>query len=278
MIQNPNGKGLVRQQQGLLPTQQQATPTVGAAQPTTNRMILVQNAQGQMIAVPVSQIQQISNAPSSVADGGGKTPPRASSAPPTQQQQVGPGGSNGSGIRLIPSSRPSSVDVKQLLPVGSSPASLRATPSPSGSVNGAGGTLIITTPPKLSTAAPPTAVTANGTNLSVIQQPGTSASTTAGVKLPPAQAVTVTQQPQIHNVVVQKHILPKGPAQQVIQRGSGIKGVPLLPKPSEDSGISGQANTFACDAKAMIVCKQCGQFCHNDCIGPSKVCVSCLIR
>ena len=58
--------------------------------------------------------------------------------------------------------------------------------------------------------------------------------------------------------------------------------VPLLPKPPSDlppgGQGQGQGGQLACNVKAMIVCKQCGQFCHNDCIGPSKVCVSCLIR
>lgn len=34
----------------------------------------------------------------------------------------------------------------------------------------------------------------------------------------------------------------------------------------------------ACSLKAMIVCKKCGAFCHDDCIGPSRLCVTCLIR
>ena len=54
-------------------------------------------------------------------------------------------------------------------------------------------------------------------------------------------------------------------------------GVPLLPKPPSPSDPKTQ-NPFACDVRALIICKQCGAFCHNDCIGPSKVCVSCLIR
>ncbi|XP_075213071.1 transcriptional regulator additional sex combs [Lycorma delicatula] len=37
-------------------------------------------------------------------------------------------------------------------------------------------------------------------------------------------------------------------------------------------------NDCACSLKAMIVCKKCGAFCHDDCIGPSKLCVTCLIR
>lgn len=34
----------------------------------------------------------------------------------------------------------------------------------------------------------------------------------------------------------------------------------------------------ACNLRAMIVCKKCGVFCHDDCIGPSRLCVTCLIR
>lgn len=37
-------------------------------------------------------------------------------------------------------------------------------------------------------------------------------------------------------------------------------------------------DSCACNLKAMIVCKKCGAFCHDDCIGPSKLCVTCLIR
>ena len=33
----------------------------------------------------------------------------------------------------------------------------------------------------------------------------------------------------------------------------------------------------ACNHKAMVICKKCGAFCHNDCIGPSRLCVTCLI-
>ncbi|XP_048867331.1 putative Polycomb group protein ASXL3 isoform X2 [Brienomyrus brachyistius] len=33
----------------------------------------------------------------------------------------------------------------------------------------------------------------------------------------------------------------------------------------------------SCRLKAMIVCKGCGAFCHDDCIGPSELCVACLV-
>ncbi|XP_041483750.1 putative Polycomb group protein ASXL2 isoform X3 [Lytechinus variegatus] len=55
----------------------------------------------------------------------------------------------------------------------------------------------------------------------------------------------------------------------------------LLPSGGKDSP-EGTATTLAgkctCRLKAMVMCKGCGAFCHNDCIGPSNLCVSCLIR
>ncbi|KAJ8306430.1 hypothetical protein KUTeg_016975 [Tegillarca granosa] len=39
---------------------------------------------------------------------------------------------------------------------------------------------------------------------------------------------------------------------------------------------SNQSNCM-CSLKAMIMCRKCGAFCHDDCIGPSKLCVTCLI-
>ncbi|CAH1977285.1 unnamed protein product [Acanthoscelides obtectus] len=34
----------------------------------------------------------------------------------------------------------------------------------------------------------------------------------------------------------------------------------------------------ACSLKAMVVCKKCGAFCHDDCIGPNELCRTCFIR
>ncbi|KAM8953321.1 putative Polycomb group protein ASXL2 [Pelodytes ibericus] len=46
---------------------------------------------------------------------------------------------------------------------------------------------------------------------------------------------------------------------------------------TEDSGMETTASKCYCRLKAMIMCKGCGAFCHDDCIGPSKLCVSCLV-
>ncbi|XP_075451453.1 putative Polycomb group protein ASXL2 isoform X3 [Ascaphus truei] len=43
------------------------------------------------------------------------------------------------------------------------------------------------------------------------------------------------------------------------------------------SGMEDSPSKCYCRLKAMIMCKGCGAFCHDDCIGPSKLCVSCLV-
>ncbi|XP_041828340.1 putative Polycomb group protein ASXL2 isoform X2 [Melanotaenia boesemani] len=45
----------------------------------------------------------------------------------------------------------------------------------------------------------------------------------------------------------------------------------------EGSNIEDVQSKCYCRLKAMIMCKGCGAFCHDDCIGPSKLCVSCLV-
>ncbi|KAG7261204.1 hypothetical protein CRUP_011786 [Coryphaenoides rupestris] len=52
------------------------------------------------------------------------------------------------------------------------------------------------------------------------------------------------------------------PGEQTFLEGPGMEDVP---------------SKCYCRLKAMIMCKGCGAFCHDDCIGPSKLCVSCLV-
>uniref|UniRef100_A0A8C8SA75 ASXL transcriptional regulator 1 n=1 Tax=Pelusios castaneus TaxID=367368 RepID=A0A8C8SA75_9SAUR len=46
---------------------------------------------------------------------------------------------------------------------------------------------------------------------------------------------------------------------------------------AESSSADEISLTCSCSLKAMIMCKGCGAFCHDDCIGPSKLCVLCLV-
>ncbi|XP_068194347.1 putative Polycomb group protein ASXL2 isoform X2 [Antennarius striatus] len=45
----------------------------------------------------------------------------------------------------------------------------------------------------------------------------------------------------------------------------------------EASSMDDVQSKCYCRLRAMIMCKGCGAFCHDDCIGPSKLCVSCLV-
>ncbi|NXH13809.1 ASX protein, partial [Bucco capensis] len=55
---------------------------------------------------------------------------------------------------------------------------------------------------------------------------------------------------------------------------SAALAVQMLAESSSGEEISFQCS---CSLKAMIMCKGCGAFCHHDCIGPSKLCVLCLV-
>ncbi|KAK2493034.1 hypothetical protein MC885_020800 [Smutsia gigantea] len=67
--------------------------------------------------------------------------------------------------------------------------------------------------------------------------------------------------------------------------GSGPLAAAGLPGQSAPGPVQGFADSHAdelelkcsCRLKAMIVCRGCGAFCHDDCIGPSKLCVACLV-
>lgn len=66
------------------------------------------------------------------------------------------------------------------------------------------------------------------------------------------------------------------PASQAMNPSSHGQTIPVQTFPDENS-IEDTPSKCYCRLKAMIMCKGCGAFCHDDCIGPSKLCVSCLV-
>ncbi|XP_045151151.1 polycomb group protein ASXL1 [Echinops telfairi] len=46
---------------------------------------------------------------------------------------------------------------------------------------------------------------------------------------------------------------------------------------TDSSAVESLSLQCACSLKAMTMCQGCGAFCHDDCIGPSKLCVLCLV-
>ncbi|NXE43149.1 ASX protein, partial [Ptilorrhoa leucosticta] len=66
------------------------------------------------------------------------------------------------------------------------------------------------------------------------------------------------------------------PAGQAVNSGGHGQSLPVQAF-AEDGGMEDPPSKCYCRLKAMIMCKGCGAFCHDDCIGPSKLCVSCLV-
>lgn len=66
------------------------------------------------------------------------------------------------------------------------------------------------------------------------------------------------------------------PAGQAVNSGGHGQSLPVQAF-AEDGGMEDAPSKCYCRLKAMIMCKGCGAFCHDDCIGPSKLCVSCLV-
>ena len=76
---------------------------------------------------------------------------------------------------------------------------------------------------------------------------------------------------------------PKGLAGSVVQLShkanfGASRSASLSLQMFADSGaVESISLQCACSLKAMIMCQGCGAFCHDDCIGPSKLCVLCLV-
>lgn len=66
------------------------------------------------------------------------------------------------------------------------------------------------------------------------------------------------------------------PAGQAVSSGGHGQSL-AVPAFAEDGAMEDPPSKCYCRLKAMIMCKGCGAFCHDDCIGPSKLCVSCLV-
>ncbi|KAJ8951801.1 hypothetical protein NQ318_019774 [Aromia moschata] len=96
-------------------------------------------------------------------------------------------------------------------------------------------------------------------------------------RLPPPGVVygdvSVTEGP-LHNYTIighDNHVMVDHPAAAMQpQQAAMQKGAVAVAK------ADGQS--CACSLKAMVVCKKCGAFCHDDCIGPNKLCRTCFIR
>ncbi len=266
---------------------------LGEGQRLTNsnmgKLVLLRTKTGQLMAMPASQLQQIQQQKFQNESG---MPPRASSAPPPPQNQILQ--------TLNPSSnRLGNYDVKVLsvarpppsLSSLSMPASLRATPSPHHQemftvkkeedqlelLNERDVSQVLSLPASDFSSEP-------RMQFAPQQQQECSSNVvnnSSGVQQIVKRTLSTPQQ-QVLTVTANKRVNKKGNTIMLKSHGNP----PLLPKPpvvvvTSDSynltNTNGHGN-MACNVKAMVICKQCGAFCHSDCIGPQSVCVSCLIR
>ena len=235
-----------------------ATSTTAATTPTASsisnsssqmsgRFVLVQTAEGQLIAIPAASL---------CAGAEQLPPPRANSAPP-------PGRSLAECLPTRPASVDTSAHNGVKLGPAASPGKLEAedTPPPTH-----------TSGPMASDDKEDTAPTANNTNNTKPEPP---AAVVGGLKPPAVVPTTTATAP----TAVRLKPKPNKGNKMILKS----YGVPLLPKPPSlaphaNTAGAGGVGAVACNMKAMISCKGCGAFCHDDCISSSKLCVTCLIR
>ena len=48
-------------------------------------------------------------------------------------------------------------------------------------------------------------------------------------------------------------------------------------KPFKTDTACDKGDACMCNLKAFVICSKCGAYCHNDCIGSSQICITCLI-
>ena len=238
-----------------------ATSTTAATTPTASssssqmsgRFVLVQTAEGQLIAIPAASL---------CAGAEQLPPPRANSAPP-------PGRSLAECLPTRPASVDTSAHNGVKLGPAASPGKLEAedTPPPTN-----------TSVPMASDDKEDTAPTANNTNNTNNTKPEPPSAVGGGLK-PPAVVPTTTASTATAPTAVRLKPKPNKGNKMMLKS----YGVPLLPKPPSlaphaNTAGAGGVGAVACNMKAMISCKGCGAFCHDDCISSSKLCVTCLIR
>ncbi|XP_016160763.1 PREDICTED: putative Polycomb group protein ASXL2 [Ficedula albicollis] len=127
-------------------------------------------------------------------------------------------------------------------------------------------------PPSPSPAQPPLLPAPRPPKLLGPSYSGTiNVSTSPGV----GQASLVGESSSMGNVMSFSVTVTTIPAGQA--GGSGHGQSLAVPAFAEDGAGEEPPAKCYCRLKAMIMCQGCGAFCHDDCIGPSKLCVSCLV-
>ena len=212
----------------------------------SGRFVLIQSPEtGQLVAIPASSLVMTSEA---------SGPPRASSAPPTSTER--------SLADCLPT-RPASVHTPVIPHNGVRHLVVTTNQKPDN-------TEATTTPGPIlmrNDSTEPSCDESEDVMPSSVPSPAPSTDLGSLSVLSPAK-------PQ--NIIRVK-AAPK--SHQANNKGNKMmlksSGVPLLPKPPAQNGVTG---AVSCNVKALVPCKNCGAFCHDDCISANRLCVTCLIR
>lgn len=145
------------------------------------------------------------------------------------------------------------------------PNSRSATPDPAMLIHSTQPLVVVTRPSSAPVMAPETVLLRTATRKSLscrdllaLQQQVSSSTTVSQASAMPQQVCVSIEQGNVALVP----IVMSGNGRR---RGQGEDGAE-------------QANACACSLRPMAVCRKCGAFCHDGCIGPSHLCVTCLIR
>lgn len=107
--------------------------------------------------------------------------------------------------------------------------------------------------------------------------------------VPPRNPVATPQTPPFVQNDVQ--LVSMGMSMRAQVPGNGSSITPQLPvnaDPANTGNSTDSSNEEAvekaslttdcdCQLKAMVMCQRCGAFCHDDCIGPTQLCFTCII-
>jgi len=222
--------------------------TEGSSIPTnqktgsSGRFVLVQNAEGQIIAIPAASLKQ-------------DVPPRASSAPPSAAERT-------DSQDCLPT-RPASVDTSPPRP---KEGLTKQDSIESSDMSDTGE--VASSETDLRDTEDRTAICYEDMG----KEDGENKKDTNNV-------FTHNEETNMHDLA-KKLPAPNIKLKPKPNKGNKMMlksyGVPLLPKPP--SMVQNGVNSVVCNMKAMVVCKNCGAFCHDDCITASRLCVTCLIR
>ena len=99
------------------------------------------------------------------------------------------------------------------------------------------------------------------------------------VASPPAQVIHVGSSAQANTENKEKTTVTQSASNTIVVSSPGklsnsnVTSLVL----NETTNTSESKTDCECNLKGMITCKKCGAFCHNDCMGPAKLCVTCLV-